>query len=164
MDKRGVSAEIKLTANLPLPTNDDSFFQVDKVSVTINRFAYTLHQSEHNTLAILLYPFVKPIIRVQLQHLLEREIKSQFEIMDGYVRNLKARLRVAKGLGPEGWVRAFLESGPNKRSVRGQYAVNIGGEGILRGFRGPMGEGLVRAQRKAEDGHEWKNDVFDLQK
>jgi Protein of unknown function (DUF4449) len=164
MDKKGVSAEIKLTANLTTSANEDSFFQVDKVSVTINRFSYALHQSEHNILATLLCPFIKPIIRAQLQHLLEREIKSQFEIMDGYVRDLKARLRVAKGLGPEAWVRAILQSGPHKRGVGGQYAVNIGGEDLLRGFRGPMGESLVRAQRKAEGGHGWKNDIFDPQK
>lgn len=164
MDKKGVSAEIKLTANLTTSTNDDSFFQVDKVSVTINHFTYSLHQSEHNILATLLYPFVKPIIRVQLQHLLEREIKSQFENMDGYIRDLKARLRVAKGLGPEAWVRAFLQSGPQKRSTGGQYALNIGGEDVLRGFCGPMGESFVKAERKAEGGHGWRNDIFDPQR
>jgi hypothetical protein len=150
MDKKGVSAEIKLTANLTT-SNDDSFFQVDKVSVTINHFTYSLQQSEHNIFATLLYPFIKPIIRVQLQHLLEREIKSQFESMDGYFRDLKARVRVAKGLGPEAWVRAILQSGPQQRSSGGQFSVNIGGEDVLRGFRGPMGEGIVRAERRAED-------------
>ena len=90
MDKNGVSVEIKLQANLSTSNNDDSFFQVDKVSVSIKNFAYSLHQSEHNILAILLYPFVKPIIKVQLQNLFEREIKSQFENMDRYFRDLKA--------------------------------------------------------------------------
>jgi Protein of unknown function (DUF4449) len=160
MDQKGVSAEIKLTANLTT-SNDDSFYQVDKVDVKINHFTYSLHNSEHNIMATLLYPFVKPIIRVQLQRLLEREIKSQFESMDGYLRDLKARVKIAKGLGPEAWVRAFLQSGTQSRSRGGQYAVNIGGEDVLKGFRGPMGEGVIRAERKAEGGHGWKNDVFD---
>src|SRR5271170_1421234 len=163
MDKKGVSAEIKLTANLTT-SNDDSFFQVDKVSVTINHFNYSLQQSEHNILAAILYPFIKPIIRLQLQHLLEREIKSQFESMDGYFRDMKARVKIAKGLGPEAWVRAVLQSGPQQRIAGGQYAVNVGGEEVLRGFRGPMGEGIVRAERRAEGGKGWKNDVFDPQK
>src|SRR5271170_6549476 len=137
MDKKGISAEIKLQANLTSSSNDDSFFQVDKVSVSINHFSYTLQQSEHNILATLLYPFIKPIIRVQLQHLFEREIKSQFESMDGWFRDLKARVRVAKGLGPEAWVRAVLQGGTQQRSSGGQFAVNIGGEDVLRGFRGP---------------------------
>ena len=84
--------------------------------------------------------------------------------MDGYFRDLKARVRVAKGLGPEAWVRAILQSGPQQRSSGGQFAVNIGGEDVLRGFRGPMGEGIVRAERRAEGGSGWKNDVFDPQK
>ena len=42
--------------------------------------------------------------------------------------------------------------------------MNIGGEDVLRGFRGPMGEGIVRAERRAEGGSGWKNDVFDPQK
>ena len=163
MDQKGISAEIKLTANLP-SNNDDSFFQVDKVSVTINHFSYSLQQTEHKILATLLYPFVKPIIRVQLQHLLEREIKSQFEIMDGYIRDLKARVRVAKGGGPEAWVRALLQSELHQRRGGGQYSVTIGGEDVLRGFCGPMGEVIVRMERREEGGHGWKNDVFDLQK
>jgi hypothetical protein len=163
LDQKGVSAEIKLTANLPISSNDDSFFQVDRVSVTINHFSYSLQQSKHNVLATLLYPFVKPIIRVQLQRLLEREIKSQFESMDGYFRDLKARVRVAKGVGPEAWVRVLLQSGPQRRRGSGHYPVNIGGEDILRGFRGPMGEAIVRAEGREEGVHGWKNDVFDLQ-
>jgi hypothetical protein len=162
MDKKGVSAEIKLTANLT-STNEDNFFQVDKVDVSINHFSYTLQQSEHNIIASLLKPFVKPIIRAQLQRLLEREIKSQFESMDGYIRDLRARVRVAKGMGPEAWVRAVMQGAPQARKS-GQFAVNIGGESVLRGFRGPMGEGIVRAERRAEGGHGWKNDVFDPQK
>jgi len=39
-----------------------------------------------------------------------------------------------------------------------------GGEDVLRGFRGPMVEGIVRAERRAEGGSGWKNDVFDPQK
>jgi len=132
--------------------------------VKINHFTYSLQQSEHNILAALLFPFIKPIIRLQLQHLLEREIKSQFENMDGYFTDLKTRLRVVKGLGPEAWVRAFLQSGPQQRSKGGQFMVNIGSEDILRGFRGPMGEGIVRAERNADSGHGWKSDVFDPQK
>jgi hypothetical protein len=163
MDKSGVSAEIKLTANLST-SNDDNFFQVDKVDVKINHFSYTLQQSEHNIFAFLLYPFVKPIIRVQLQHLLEREIKSQFESMDGYFRDLRARVKVAKGMGPEAWVRAFFQGGSQTRGKGGQFAINVGGESVLRGFRGPMGEGMVRAERRAEEGHGWKNDIFDPQK
>jgi len=162
MDKGGVSAEIKLTANLS--TSDDSFFQVDKVDVSIHHFAYSLHQSEHNILAVLLYPFVKPIIRAQLQHLLEREIKSQFENLDSYVRDLRARVQVAKGQGPEAWVRAFLAGSSRGGRWSGQYAVNIGGESVLRGFRGPMGEGILRAERRAEGGQGWRSEVFDPQK
>ena len=162
MDKSGVSAELKLTANLS--TSDDSFFQVDKVDVNIHHFSYSLQQSEHNILAALLYPFVKPIIRVQLEHLLEREIKTQFESMDSYVRDLRARVQVAKGLGPEAWVRAIFAGSPRSSRATGQYAVNIGGESVLRGFRGPMGEGIVRAERRAEGGQGWKSDVFDPQK
>jgi hypothetical protein len=162
MDKSGVSADIKLTANLS--TSEDSFFQVDKVDVNIHHFAYSLQQSEHNILAVLLYPFIKPIVRVQLQHLLEREIKSQFEYLDSYVRDLRARLQVAKGQGPEAWVRAFLAGSPRAERFSGQYAVNIGSESVLKGFRGPMGEGIVRAERRAEGGQGWKNDVFDPQK
>jgi hypothetical protein len=164
MDQKGISAEIKLQANLTTSSTDESFFQVDKVSVTINHFTYTLQQSEHNILAGLLKPFVKPIIRIQLQSLLEREIKSQFESMDGYFRDLRSRVRVARGQGPEAWVRAVLQGGSQQRGKGGQFSVNIGGEEVLKGFRGPMGEGLVRAERKAEDGHGWKNDVFDVQK
>ena len=163
MDKRGISAEIKLTANLTT-TYEDSFFQVDKVSVKINHLTYSVQQSEHNILATLLYPVIKSIIRIQLQHLLEREIKSQFEQMDRYVRDLKARVRVTKGMGPEAWVRAILESASQQRSAGGQFAVNIGGEDVLRGFRGPMGEAIVRAERRAEGGSGWRNDVFDPQK
>lgn len=163
MDRKGVSAEIKLTANIPISSNDDSFFQVDNVSVTIRRFSYTLQQSKHKILATLLYPFVKPIIRVQVQRLLEREIKSQFEIMDGYFRDLKARLRVAKGVGPEAWVRVLLQSRPHQRRRSGQYSVSIGGEDVLRGFHGPIGEVIVRAGKREDGGHGWKNDVFDLQ-
>jgi hypothetical protein len=162
MDKKGVSAEIKLTANLT-STNEDNFFQVDKVDVSINHFTYNLQQSEHNIIAGLLKPFVKPIIRTQLQHLLEREIKSQFESMDGWFRDLRARIRVAKGMGPEAWVRAITQSAPQPRKS-GQFTVNIGGESVLRGFRGPMGEGIVRAERRAESGHGWKNEIFDPQK
>jgi len=84
--------------------------------------------------------------------------------MDGYVRDLKARMRVAKGLGPEAWVHAVLQGAPQQRSPGGQFAVNIGGEDVLRGFRGPMGEGIIRAERRAEAGSGWKNDVFDPQK
>ena len=84
--------------------------------------------------------------------------------MDGYFTDLKTRFRIAKGLGPEAWVRAFLQSGPQQRSKGGQFMVNIGSEDILRGFRGPMGEGIVRAERNAESGHGWKSDVFDPQK
>src|SRR5579859_86884 len=163
MDKRGVSAEIKLTANLST-SKDDNFFQVDKVDVKINHFSYNLQQSEHNIFAFLLYPFVKPIIRVQLQHLLEREIKSQFESMDRYFRDLRARVKVAKGMGPEAWVRAFFQGSTHTRGRGGQFAINVGGESVLRGFRGPMGEGMVRAERRAEEGHGWKNDIFDPQK
>ena len=163
MDKKGISAEIKLTSNLST-SNDDNFFQVDKVDVKIHHFSYTLQQSEHNIFAALLYPFVKPIIRVQLQRLLEREIKSQFESLDGYFRDLRARVKVAKGTGPEAWVRAFLQGSTQTRGKGGQFSVNVGGESVLRGFRGPLGEGIVRAERRAEEGHGWKNDIFDPQK
>jgi len=162
MDRKGVSAEIKLTANLS--TSDDSFFQVDKVDVDIHHFSYSLQQSEHNIFAALLYPFVKPIIRIQLQHLMEREIKSQFEYLDSYVRDLRARVQVAKGQGPEAWIRAIFAGSPRSGRGSGQYSVNIGSETVLRGFRGPMGEGVVRAERRAQGGQGWKNDVFDPQK
>jgi len=84
--------------------------------------------------------------------------------MDGYFRDLKARLRATKGGGPEAWVRVLLQSGPQKRRGGGQYSVNIGGGDVLRGFRGPMGEVIVRAERREEGGHGWKNDLFDLHK
>lgn len=164
MDQNGISAEIKLQANLSTSSSDETFFQVDKVSVKINHFSYSLQQSEHNILASLMYPFVKPIIRHQLQSLIEREIKSQFESMDGYFRDLRSRVRMARGQGPEAWVRAVLQGGTQERSRGGQYAVNIGGEQVLRGFRGPMGEGIVRADQHAEQGKDWKTDVFDVQK
>jgi hypothetical protein len=163
MDKKGISAEVKLTTDISTSSSDESFFQVDKVTVKINHFDYRLQQSEHNILAGMLSPFVKPIIRHQLQSLLEREIKSQFESMDGYFRDLRGRVRVAKGQGPEAWVQAVLQ-GSEKRGKGGQYAVNVGGEDVLRGFRGPMGEGIIRAESRAEGSKGWKNDVFDMQK
>lgn len=83
--------------------------------------------------------------------------------MDGYIRDLKARVRVAKGGGPEAWVRALMQSGLQRRGG-GQYSVTIGGEDVLRGFRGPMGEVIVKAERRVEGGRGWQNDVFDLQK
>ena len=164
MDKKGVSAEIKLTANASTSPNEDSFYQVDKVRVGVHNFTYSLHQSEHSFLASLFYPLVKGVIRHQLEALLEREIKSQFEQLDSWVRDLKARMRVAKGLGPEAWVQALLQSGPQSPGRGGgQYMVNIGGEGVLRGFRGPIGEAMVRAEMRAEEGRGWKNKIFDLQ-
>ena len=162
MDKKGVSVEIKLQSNLTT-ASDDSFFQVDKVSVTLNDFAYTIQQSEHGILATLLYPFIKPIIRVQLQHLLEREIQCHFDSLDGYGRDLKARIRAAKGLGPEAWVQAILKGGTRQRSRGGQYSVNIG-EDLLRGFHGPLGEGVIRGERRAEANEGWKSDIFDPQR
>jgi Protein of unknown function (DUF4449) len=164
LDKKGVSAEIKLTANATTSPSEESFFQVDKVDVNIRHFSYSLQQSEHNILAFLFYPFVKSIIRAQLERLLEREIKSQFETVDSWFRDVRARMRVAKGLGPETWVKALLASSGSGGRGRGeQYMVNIGGEELLRGFRGPVGEEMVRGEMRAEEGRGWKNKIFDLQ-
>jgi hypothetical protein len=55
-----------------------------------------------------------------------------------------------KGMGPEARVRAVMQGAPQPRKS-GQFSVNIGGESMLRGFRGPMGEGVVRAERRAEE-------------
>ena len=73
-------------------------------------------------------------------------------------------MRVAKALGPKVWVCDVLQGAPQQRSLGGQFAVNIGGKDVLRGFRGPMGEGIVRAERRAKAGSGWKNDVFDPQR
>jgi len=112
--------------------------------------------------ATLFYPFVKAIIRHQLEAVLEREIKSQFEQLDSWFHDLKARLRVAKGLGPEAWVQALLQSGPQSSGrAGGHYMVNIGGKEGLRGFRGPIGEAMVQAEMGPEEGRGWKNKIFD---
>ena len=162
MDKAGVSVEIRLTANLS--TSDDSFYQVDKVDVKLNKFAYAVHNSRHSILATLLYPFIKPMVRIQLQNLLERQIKSQFESTDAYFRDLKMRLGVVKGLGPEAWVYAASQSW--RAAMRGrresrQYEVNIGGEELFKGVRGPLGEEVWKVGRRAEGEEGWKNVIFD---
>jgi len=185
MDGPGASAEIILESNyysddydnVPEDYNEESFFSVRNVKVTIHRFSYKYH-AYHSWAAAIMRPLVRPIVRKVLSSLLERKIKEGLEDLDKELYAMAERARVATiasgGQGSvENWIRAVLSRPPGaKRQARRRakntrdFEVTVGERELFPDEHGP---GSVLTKMDAideriarESDGTWRSNLFDL--
>lgn len=97
----GEGFSFKIAARNAQKADRTHFVAVDKVDVTIKNLNIKLKQSNHKLLFAIAKPLLLKVMRPVIQKIIEKQIKDNFEKLDGFAYNINKEVEKAKAAAKE---------------------------------------------------------------